>query len=455
MYIASHSLYKFTTGITDGCQCFSVVDTMKLTLTLFAVLAIIGLGQTHQVPNFGSGPLHEDIQDVLDLIPMEEVAEVFLSYLAEDNEFKEFLQRLSSSNVLKDLMVDVEAVPEVINLFNFLQKEGIEIYTIINAINKVFGIKELIPPASYTYPLKPIKRTGGVHGFFKDIKILFNYDDFIRIYVQKMQTSKAFVRFIGQLKSNNFQQIVNKVYSAKSFQLILNSLKQYGVKTQIVADIIYIVLGITVPKHPLPFAFERSLIDEIGDFTKIMPVNKFVEITVKYLTNDQKVQNAFAYVMNPEFHTLLHDVEVLKEHQALIVHLEKSGLHVIDVIQEFHRIIGMDKYVPPNIENRFESQIGVQEVGEGLRAMLDELVAVAPIKELHALYDEKMKTVNAFSDFVKKVTSPKMKELVFNLYNHAAYRKLTAKCLEQGLDLKALSQFYKKLIPIPIETPVF
>lgn len=426
---------------------------MKLILALFAVLAIIGLGQAHKVPDFGKGPLHEDIQDVLDLIPMQGIAEVFLDYLENDAEFMEFLQQLSSSNVIVDLMVDVEAVHEVINLFNFLQKEGVEIYGVVNAINKAFGIKQLVPPSSYTYPLKTTKRTGGVAGFFKDIKVLFNYDDFIRIYVKKMETSQAFVRFVQQLKSNNFQQVVNKIYSAKSFQFILNKLKHYGVNTQIVADILYIVLGITVPKHPVPSNYDRSLAEELGDFVKIMPINKYIEITFEYVSKDQKVQNAFAYVTKPEFHELLRKVEALEEHQTLIVHLEKSGLHVIDVIQEFHRVIGMDKYVPPNIESRFESQVGVQEVGEGLRAMLDDLVAVSPTKELQALYDEKMKTDNAFSNFVKKVTSPKMKELVFNLYTHPAYRNLLAKCLEQGLDLKAMSEFYKKLIPIPIPTP--
>lgn len=427
---------------------------MKLTLALFAVLALIGLGQAHKLPNFGKGALHEDIQDILDLVPMEEIATVFVEYLGEDVEFQNVIQYLEDNNVPKHLVIEIEAIPEVINFLNFMQKEDVDIYFVVNMINKALDIKKLIPPSSYVYSAKPMKRTGGVAGFFKDVKILFNYDDFIRIYVEKMQSSPAFVRYVQELKSDNFQQVVNKVYSSKSFQIILNGLKKYGVNVQIVADIMFIVLGITVPKHPLPADLGRSLADELGDFVKLIPLNKFIEITTEYVTKDQKVQQAFAYVLKSEFHDLLREVEALKEHQELIMFLEKSDLHVIKAIQEFHRAIGMEKYMPPELEDVFKSQVGVQKVGDGLKAMLDDLVAVVPTDKIRALYDEKMKTINAFSTFVKKVTSAEMKKLVFNLYSHPIYQKMLTKCLEQGLDLKALSEFYKKLIPIPIPTPV-
>lgn len=220
---------------------------MNFALVLFAVLAIIGFGQAHQFPDFGEGPLHEDIQDILDLVPAEDILNVFFTYLAEDSEVADAFANLISSNILRNLMEDFEAIPEVINLFNYLHKEGVDIYLLINKVNKNLGIKELEPPPSHAYSTMI---TGGIAGLFKDIKILFHYDDYIRIYVRKMKTSSAFVRFVNQLKSDNFQQIINKVYKINSFQIILNSLKSKEVNTRIVADIMFIVLGITVPDKP-------------------------------------------------------------------------------------------------------------------------------------------------------------------------------------------------------------
>ncbi|CAL1680693.1 unnamed protein product [Lasius platythorax] len=221
---------------------------MNFALALFAVLAIIGLGQTHQFPDFGKGPLHEDIQDILDLVPAKDVNEVFLDYLAEDSEVKAAFEHLVSSTILKDLMVDFEAIPEVINFFNYLHNEGVDIYFLINEVNKALDIKELEPP-SHAYSTS-IERTGGIADLFKDIKILFHYDDYIRIYVRKMKTSSAFVGFVNQLESDNFQQIINKLYDINSFQTILNFLKSREVNTRIVADIMFIILGITVPNEP-------------------------------------------------------------------------------------------------------------------------------------------------------------------------------------------------------------
>lgn len=219
---------------------------MNFALVLFAVLAIIGFGQAHQFPDFGKGPLHEDLQDILDLVPAEEITNVVYIYLAEDSEVNDAFQKLVSSTILKDLMIDFEAIPEVINFFNYLHKEGIDIYFLINEINKALGIKKLEPPLSHSTMI-----TGGIAGLFKDIKILFHYDDYIRIYVRKMKTSSAFVRFVNQLKSDNFQEIINKLYEINSFQIILNFLKSKDVNTRIVADIMYIVLGISVPNEPI------------------------------------------------------------------------------------------------------------------------------------------------------------------------------------------------------------
>ncbi|XP_072742590.1 protein G12-like [Anoplolepis gracilipes] len=219
---------------------------MKFTLMLLATLATIGLGQAHQVPDFGKGSLHEDFQDILDLIPAEEINNICLDYL-EDPEIIAVIEYILTTTIIEDLMVDFEAIPEVINLFNYLQKEGIDIYFLINEINRALGIKELEPPSiSHAYSTNK-KRTGGIAGIFKDISNVLPFDDFIHIYVQKLKTSPAFVRYINQLKSNNFQQIVNKVYKIESFQIISNGLKVSGVNTQIVEDIMYIVLGITVP----------------------------------------------------------------------------------------------------------------------------------------------------------------------------------------------------------------
>ncbi|XP_029658838.1 LOW QUALITY PROTEIN: uncharacterized protein LOC115232845 [Formica exsecta] len=391
---------------------------------LFTILAIIGLGQSHQFPDFGKGPLHEDLQEILDLLPMKRIVRVVGDYMAHDPEVQEAVKFLKITSVFKNLMIDLENIPEVINLLNYLQEEGVESYNLINQINRAVGIKELVPPTISTPTSTPTststptptssstptstptptsssastptssstprptptstpsstptadltpepapeptpvsynvmkRRSWGLAGLFKDVKDLLNYDDFISLYVDKLRYSSAFNDLLNELRSNS-QQIVNRLSESESFQIIVTGLKNRNVNLKIVADVLYIVLGVTIPGH------SKTLEDEFVDFVKLLPLEKISDIVLKYVNEDKGVQNAILFMFKPEFHDLLRAVETLQEYQELLVFLQNAGVHVIENIQAFHKAIGMEDYVPPKIESFLKSQIKKQEVGGG------------------------------------------------------------------------------------------
>ncbi|XP_012232432.2 uncharacterized protein [Linepithema humile] len=415
---------------------------MKLVFALVTVLAIFGLGQAHQFPDFGKGPLHEDIQDFLDLIPVTEIAEVIVDYIEHDHEVKAIADYLRKDpSLIRNLWIEFQSVPELLNLLNYMQKEGVKIYEVINEVNRALNIKELVPPAD-TYSITT-KRTGGLAGFFKDIKALFNYDDFISTYVNKMRHSKAFVNFINELKSDNFQRFVNKFYYKKSVQLVLAGLKRSGVNTRVVANIMYLVLGITVPDRP-----PKTVQEELMDFLALVPVQQFLDIILQYINEDEQVKNAYIYMFTPEFHTLIRSIEALKEHQALVVFVQKAGVNVIEAIQQFHRSIGMEEYVPPKIESLLTHKAGLQKIGDGMKGMLEDLYAVLPLDKIDALYKEKMMNSEVFAEFIAKMSSPEMQEIVTNLYNHPTYKDALMKTREKGLELEGLTKLASRIFGI-------
>lgn len=416
---------------------------MKLMLTLFAVLAIVGLGQAHQFPDFGSGPLHEDIQDFLDLVPVEEIFQITLDYILEDPEVREIVNHLLTSTLVKDLVKEVETIPELINLMNYVQKNGVDIYFLVNEINKALGIDELIPPRGF-HSYSTMERTGGLTGFFKDIGKVIPIDKFIRTYVQKIKTSTAFIGLVNQLKSNNFQQLVNRLYQIESFQIIVNGLKIRGVNTQIIADLIYIVLGITVPNGVSVYQ-RRTVEEELEDFVKLIPIDEASEIVIKYVTEDEKLQNALLYLLTPEFHDLLRGVEALEEYQALVVYLEKAGLPVINSIQQLHEAIGMEDYVPPKIDRIFKSQIEMLKIGDGMKGMIEDLYNILPIDEIDALYKQKLRNSKVFAGFIEKLKSPKMQKLIDNLYGNRTYKNFVLTTREKGLEFQELTKLIARI----------
>ncbi|CAL1680688.1 unnamed protein product [Lasius platythorax] len=459
---------------------------MKFILALFASLAILGLGQSHQFPDFGKGPLHEDLQDILDLIPTQNIVKVAADYLENDPEVKAVVKYLLTTPLLRNLVIDYEAIPEVINLLEYLQHEGIESYYLINQINRALNITELVPkptptptptttptttptptptptPTTATKPTpqptreptpeptpepKPIfhtynaikMRTGGLAGLFKDIRVLLNYDDFITVYVEKLRNSSAFVNLINELKSGNLQQIVNKLHESTSFQIILNGLKNRNVNVKIIGDILYLVFGVTIPNHP------KSLEEEFVDFVNLLPMEKIVDVIIKYVNEDKEVHNAILFMFTTEFHDLLRALEALKEHQALVVYIQKSGLNIIQQIQAFHEIIGMEDYVPPKIESFLKSQISAQEVGGGVKALFADIYSLLPLDKIDALYKEKLQTSKVFADYIARVTSPELREIAHNLNDHETYKRFITKSNEKGLDLVGYAILVNRII---------
>ncbi|XP_012056345.1 PREDICTED: uncharacterized protein LOC105619436 [Atta cephalotes] len=414
---------------------------MKFTLSLFAILAIIGLGQSHQFPNFGTGPLHEDLQDILDLVPLEKIIDDVVYYVMHDNEIQEIFNDFHQNTpIIKRMLIDIQTIPEVLRLLMYLHNEGINIFHVINMINQAHDIKELVPSSSQTYSITR-KTTGGLRGLINEIKKHIDYDVFISIFADKLKTSTAFVNFINQLKSNNFQQIVNKIYKIETFQLILNYLEVKSVSLKIVEDIMYLVLGIKVPSLP-----SKTIIEELKDFIHLIPIEKFFNIIIQYVNEDEKVQKAALFIFTIEFHDLLRALEALKEYQAFVVYLEKAGLPVIESIQALHHAIGMEKYMPSKIKNLFMSLSKIQNIGDGMEGLFKDLYDVLPLDEIDALYIKKLKTSKVFTDFITKITSKEMKEIIKNLIAHETYKLFIMKTNEVGLDVKGLTNFSNRII---------
>lgn len=428
---------------------------MKLALALVTVLAIFGLGQAHQFPIFGKGALHEDLQDFLDLVPVEEIAKVLADYIKHDSEVKAIVEYLTNDkSLIRNLWIDLQSIPELLNLLNYMEKEGIYAYEVINEVNRALDIKELepptppspppiLPPTTPTDAFMTMKRTGGLAGLFKDIKDLFNYDEFIAMYVRKTRTSTAFVNFINELKSDNFQQFVNKFYYKKPVQFILATLKSSGVNTRVVANIMYLVLGITVPDRP-----PKTVQEELLDFVKLIPAEQFLNVILTYVNEDEKVQNALKYMLTPEFHDLVRSVESLKEHQRLVLFIQESGVNVIEAIRQFHKAIGMEDYVPPVLKSLLTRKVRLQKVGDGMKGLLEDLLATLPLDKIDALYKLKMNTSKVFIEFMTRMSSPVMQEIITNLYVHPTYKDALLKTREKGLELEGFARLTTRIFGI-------
>lgn len=215
---------------------------MKFALVLLAFVA--AASAKIEIPNFGRGELHKDIQEFLDLMPVEQILDITLQYYAQDAEFQKMVAYFQSEG-FKNLVRDVEALPEIKALMDYIHYAGIDIYKIVNLMNSALDLPPLTPP-SYNLGVQ-IK--GGIRGYVDDILAIVPVKQLQDLYSRKLATSKAFADFIKQLESPNFQAIVNKVYAHPKTQELLAHAKNAGIDLLVIKNLLEVLWGIRVPTY--------------------------------------------------------------------------------------------------------------------------------------------------------------------------------------------------------------
>ncbi|KYN21516.1 PREDICTED: uncharacterized protein LOC108759794 [Trachymyrmex cornetzi] len=214
---------------------------MKFALGL---LALVATTSAFEIPNFGRGELRFDIQEFIDLVPVNKIVQITLQYFTEDKDFQRMVEYFRSEG-FKQLIQDVEALPEIKVFMDYIHDAGIDIYKMVNKLNSALKLPLLTPPSYFidTYI------TGGIKGFIQDILNVLPRQQLRDLYEKKLTTSKAFADLIAQLKSDNFQQIVNKVYVHEKFQELLTHARAEGIDLVAIKDLLEVLWGIRIPTY--------------------------------------------------------------------------------------------------------------------------------------------------------------------------------------------------------------
>jgi len=207
------------------------------------LLAFVAMASAKiEIPNFGRGELHKDIQEFLDLVPVERVIDITLQYYTQDREFQNLITYLQSP-AFKELVRDVQALHEIKVFMDYVHHAGIDIYKIVNMINSALGLPPLTPPSN----IIGTQITGGLRGYVDDILAALPMAQLQALYDKKLQTSPAFRDFIRQLESDNFQRIVNQVYAHPKVQEILAHARNAGIDLIAIKDLLEALWGIKIP----------------------------------------------------------------------------------------------------------------------------------------------------------------------------------------------------------------
>lgn len=199
---------------------------MKFAATVLSVLALATSLTAYKLPAVGSGELAKDLEDILDLIPLDEAAKVVRAYIAQDEEFRTSLDILNSRE-LNAFVRDLEASPELADLAYFMQGAGLDAYTLLMTANEILDRRSFYPRT-----MSETEITGGLAGFAQDFGALVPQEKAQSLVDEKVAAGGVFTEYFKKCLSDKFVSFyINSSFNVH-YQILVREAERRNVDTE-------------------------------------------------------------------------------------------------------------------------------------------------------------------------------------------------------------------------------
>nr|XP_029715095.1 protein G12-like [Aedes albopictus] len=169
----------------------------------------------------------------------------------------------------------------------------------------------------------------------------------------------------------------------------------------------------------------RALKDDFQEFADLVPLEKLVGVALRYLLTDAEFKEFFGYLQGAEFSTVWDQFFAMKEVEDVLNYLEDADLAVYDALNTVADFLGLN-HVKPAVRSLNP---------RGMNGFVDEILALMPLKEFEALFEEKLKTSAEFKAFFEKLRNLDYTKFVDLYHNSKEVQSLLQKLRNYGIDV--------------------
>ncbi|CAB3246026.1 unnamed protein product [Arctia plantaginis] len=204
------------------------------------VLAVLGIAFSAPQPR---KQFSEHVSEFLNIIE-EEAGDEIYNLMQQYLEFEEFRTALAytRSTNFRDLIYEMEDLPEFNAVLDFLEKDNIDIHTFIDLLNEILE------------DIEKMKRNTrqSVSGttmtdFIYDSIAVFPTAKLSALFDEKMANDEAFSTALINLRSEEFSQLANALFENEIFRQEIQSLRENGVEIEVLMDEVLAIFGQTLP----------------------------------------------------------------------------------------------------------------------------------------------------------------------------------------------------------------
>ncbi|XP_046403969.1 uncharacterized protein LOC124169418 [Ischnura elegans] len=183
--------------------------------------------------------LKDRFTEFMAMVPKEKLEALVLKYIENNKDVQDVFNYLKSGE-FSDLVVQLEGTQQLIDVLNFVQSHGINVYDYLNSLLNILGIPNFTPPPIIRRVPTP---KSGLTDLFDDIKNLLPLKDMLFWYIDTCEPDTEYQQLLTLLRSDDFKVVVNVVYHHLSFNTIHDGLIKLGVDVRGIEMLLQSFLG--------------------------------------------------------------------------------------------------------------------------------------------------------------------------------------------------------------------
>ncbi|XP_063232286.1 uncharacterized protein LOC134536493 [Bacillus rossius redtenbacheri] len=445
---------------------------------LLVLMAVCGVAHSAAVCSAPSPNLLDEMEKFVKLLPISQIEQVALNYIANDEEVQKVLAYFEGDQFAKVVNI-FNSEKVIIDMYAFMCKNGIPIYDSVNKLNDVLGLPHVTPAPSRE--VRPSARD--FRHFLDDIEKLIPIEKMKALFSQEKKNSPIFKEFVDKVSSKEFVAMVNKIRALPEVKQFESDLQKMGVDIMKLRKLFNELFGWNtillaedksariqqLPSHcrlstegssdvskmkqlvvllaifGLAYcetncsAESPNLEDEIKKFKALLPLDQIKVVALKYIANDEQVQKVLQFLEGKQMAEVVSIVNSQPEMIAMYAFMCKNGIPIYHFLNNMNDLLGLPHVTPaPSRE--------VRPSARDFRHFLDDIEKLIPVEKMKALFSQEKKNSPIFKEWVDKLSSKEFRAMVDRIIALPAVKQFRAELVSMGADVNKLEQLVRELM---------
>ncbi|KAJ8723987.1 hypothetical protein PYW07_007967 [Mythimna separata] len=200
------------------------------------VLALVGLAFCAPQPR---KLFHEHVEDFIDVID-EETGDEFQQLMDQYIEFDEFWQALEymKTNNFKDLVYEMESLPEFVAVIDFLENDNIDIHYFLDLFNELLETVDRM-----RLQRQSVASGKDLTAFTRDCIAMFPKEKLSALFDQKFAEDEEFRTAIENLNSEEWDTVFGALWDSDVFKAEVQTLADNGIDVGVFIEQIVAIFG--------------------------------------------------------------------------------------------------------------------------------------------------------------------------------------------------------------------